>query len=284
MSTKLFNGYYIEQCNLKQLHKFSLKLREKMQEKEKEIYVRLLVNSSVYIYDKRNLIKVGYYELPKGEIEYKGPYSAFFRAYYHISDRFNKVQHSMTRDVDYDLSCNVTVIPTKTKILALIYAEQKEYHEVFESFKNVYKYPYWDNTDRPNDMTQKEWNARGREWDNALKPNDIPAMSGFGIECVPIFIPHVEKDELFSLCPMPAFENRILIHANRILSDRFFKRTITGDTTPITEIVPRVSEWIEYKESEEGKSELDKLEEEIKIHFKHLLTYEDLIEDYKEEI
>ncbi len=246
-----------------------------MLETQKKLYARKLIKLAVETYDTRTLTKAGYYELEDNDNEHLS-YPALSAAYWKINDRYVKTQGSMIRDVDYDLTCNVTVIPTKTKILALIFAEQPEFHYTFQQTKGIHPYGYQNSTDdRPEKMTEKEYEAIGKEWDRAM-PTGIPSMSGFDIPCTGKFLPNTETDELLQLYPIPAFEKRVKEHTLEILSRKFFKRTIKGDKVPLTDVVPRVSEWLKYKESDEGKAEYEILKMEIEPHLKNPLTREDL--------
>ena len=275
MSTNLRNGYYLKLCTLQQLHKFSLTLRKRMLETQKKLYAKKLINLAVETYDTRTLTKAGYYELDDNDTEHLS-YPALRAAYWIINDRYQKTQGSMVRDVDYDLTCNVVVIPTKTKILAMIFAEQPEFHYTFAETKGVHPYGYQNSTDAlPEKITRKEYEAIGKEWDRAM-PTGIPSMSGFDIPCTGKFLPNTETDELLQLYPIPTFEKRVKEHTTEILSRKFFKRTIKTDKVPLTEVVPRVSEWVEFKESDNGKAEYELLKPEIESHLKNPLTKEDL--------
>lgn len=246
-----------------------------MLETQKKLYARELIKLAVETYDTRTLTKAGYYEFEDNDIE-NISYPALSATYFKINDRYMKTQGSMVRDVDYDLTCNVIVIPTKTKILALIYAEQPEFHETFEQTKGVHSYGYQNSTDYlPKKITRKEYEARGREWDRAI-PTGTPSMHGFDIPCTGKFLPSTETEELLQLYPIPAIEKRVKEHTTELLSRKFFKRTIKGGKVPLTDVVPRVSEWLEYKESNEGKAEYERLRPEIESHLKNPLTRDDL--------
>lgn len=246
-----------------------------MLETQTKLYARKLIKLAVETYDTRTLTKAGYYELEDNDIEHLS-YSALSAAYWKINDRYAKTQMSMVRDVYYDMTCNVVVIPTKTKILALIYAEQPEFHETFEQTKGVYSYGYQNSTDAlPEKMTRKEYEAIGKEWDRAI-PTGIPAMHGFDIQCTGKWLPNIKTSEMLQLYPIPAFEKRVKEHTIELLSRIFFKRTIKADKIQLTDVVPRVSEWLKYKESEDGEKEYELLKTKIEPHLKNPLTREDL--------
>ncbi|MDD5453877.1 MAG: hypothetical protein PHW62_00030 [Candidatus Ratteibacteria bacterium] len=281
MSTKIYNGYYIDQRDLLALNKFSMKLRKAIREKQKELYARKLVDLATETYDTRTLIKAGYYK-PEEEDEKTRANIAWYVAYSTIEERYQKTQGTLTRDVDYDLTCDVTVIPTKTKILAMVHAEQPEFHKVFENLKGVHKYAYWDgDSDIPDGLTEKEFSDRGKEWDKAM-PSGIPSMYGFNIACTQQFLPWIERDVFFMIAPIAPLEERVKEHAKEIVSRRFFKHTIQGDTAPLNEIVPRVSEWIDYMESDDGKKEIETIKEELRAYLKNPLTPEDLFAEPEE--
>lgn len=76
-------------------------------------------------------------------------------------------------DVDLDFWWRFHILPSG-KIYALIGFEAEEFAEVWKGMSQVEHYPYWNNTDGPDDLSQEAWEARGDEWNHAVK---APALA-----------------------------------------------------------------------------------------------------------
>lgn len=83
-----------------------------------------------------------------------------------------------TIDTDFQL----VFFPYKKKFLGIAYTEHDEWYESWCKMPGVREYAYWNNTDKPCDISNNEWSARGRAWDKVLGYGDIPSMCGFTID------------------------------------------------------------------------------------------------------
>jgi hypothetical protein len=82
--------------------------------------------------------------------------SIFFR-------RAVEASKSMTRDFEcIDASVNVWLY--KKYAYVIFYGEHWLYED-FERPEGVEDYCYWNNTDEPDDVTRRQWEARGKTWD-----------------------------------------------------------------------------------------------------------------------
>lgn len=262
MSTKLFNGYYIDLCTLQELQDFSMRLRAEMKSKLEELYAKKLLELSTYYHDKKYVCKP--YTPQK--------YCPLLSAKWKIDERFYNIEKTNTRDPEYDFGFDATFIPTKDKILTLIYTEQSECIKVFESFPNVHPYPYYNNTDKPDNISNDEWEARGAEWDNALEPYDIPALQGFSIKCL-VYAPFFNREELLTHSNLiPSFQQRVN-HFTRIQQwDLFFKRYKRHYNSQ-----PQIHELFDWIETKSGKDKLNQFKSKISKQLKPIVTIEDLL-------
>lgn len=176
-------------------------------------------------------------------------------AYLEFIDRERKIKQTMQRDPVYDLDCEVVLIPIDGKVLGLLYTEQNLIKKRFEALSFVKRYGYWDNTDRPDYVTEVEWNERGKIWDRAIGI-EPPAKRGFTIDCSPNWkIP--KPANILQL--LPTFEKRVLSIATATVRDLFMRDQIG---MPNNEVLYKFGQFKEYSKSEEGKK---KIEEESKI-------------------
>jgi len=83
-----------------------------------------------------------------------------------INKRCRNVINSTERDVSYDLDLSILFAPANKKILIYPYYEYREY---FDLLKKYFKdYGYWNNSDKPEDVSEKNWNIRRKTWNDVL--------------------------------------------------------------------------------------------------------------------
>ena len=86
---------------------------------------------------------------------------------------------SFTHDV-YDFSHCLYVFPLKDKLLAMYFGRSEN---EFLISKNKYfsDYHYQNQTDRPEYISEKEWERRIQDWNLAIGPDFIPSHHGFRV-------------------------------------------------------------------------------------------------------
>lgn len=108
--------------------------------------------------------------------------------------------------------------------LALLFAQRNTYRTAFESISGVEPWPYWDNTDRPDDVSEAEWEERRDTWDRVLPFGTAPSTVGLswsllGLYDEPLLV-HLVKDhpDIATEC-IPIVERRAATVAfSRIVS------------------------------------------------------------------
>jgi hypothetical protein len=86
-----------------------------------------------------------------------------------------------TRVPGADFACDIAFLedPQDHALYALLFSERPEYRAAWESFEEVTPFAYWDNTDRPEEVTAEEWELRRQTWDRVLPyDDDIPSQRG----------------------------------------------------------------------------------------------------------
>lgn len=133
----------------------------------------------------------------------KSPLSA---ARLEIIERQISVQTTQRRDPDVDLEVSVTLIPTDELILVMIWAEHDNMVEVLR--KGLFPLPYWDNTDRPDNLSEEEWAKNGEIWMKALSHDRYHRPGNCGVTVS--FLPHLSgpSDELI-MKHIPTLKERV---------------------------------------------------------------------------
>lgn len=97
----------------------------------------------------------------------------------HEIDEFNRFPDIMNAEFDY--RCELVFFPTKAGILAMYFGNDKVRY-MLESTKYFKKFFYQNSTDRPENISEKEWNYRLETWEKALAPDYIPINHGFQVQ------------------------------------------------------------------------------------------------------
>lgn len=96
----------------------------------------------------------------------------------------------------FNLQNEIVLFPSQNKTLFLAYGDlfislldkvlsskRKEDRNFRKKYGFEY-YGYWNNTDKPNNISQKRWDERGNEWKELLAPDYIPSKHGICSELI----------------------------------------------------------------------------------------------------
>lgn len=111
----------------------------------------------------------------------------------------NKVKESILSEEilnsDYDYSCSMTIHPLKDKTLLLLFSQRNEYNKLFgewdkeeeiytkNKFDFIDEYNYYNNIDRPKNISENDWEVREKDWNNAIGYN-APSERGMIAEFI----------------------------------------------------------------------------------------------------
>jgi len=143
----------------------------------------------------------------------------------------------------------VQVIPLANKTLAMYFGNPDFFQECNFSFLSDYHYQ--NQCDKPEDISDEEWDKRKNDWDKAIGPDYIPAKHGFAVELF-------NKEWDFGITNFkkikkefyPTMEQRI-------------KRIIETFDEPDFPKDVSVSQYLDYIESEQHKNWVKEKSKEI---------------------
>ena len=239
MSIKIYNGYYLPFMELNELYQIVQGFKTQINMASEELFNKAIAVIATDIIDS---IKIGLQE-------HKRSSPVLVQAYFKLIEKQEEAKRTNSRS-PLDFSCSVCFIPviSRKKIYCLLYTEQKDFKNIWEAVPGVIFYPYWDNTDKPREISDKEWWARGQEWSEALGKG-TPADAGFLIECGNKGFPSVEKMLPF----IPSFTERVEKNARRITIKNKMKEIISsqknGNSTTST-LYPKILEWLKTPEGQ----------------------------------
>lgn len=241
MSTKIYNGYYLNKCSLDRLQAFCMRIRDRMEPVFEMLYASKVMKEAVDIIDEGALLNAGLYvrrDIDKEVLRaIDNPKSSrLWSAMWMVHERSNKIKETMKRDTAYDFDCQITFIPIKDKILAMVFTEQRLLEEVFSGHLSiagpqVHEYGYWNNSDKPDSISEEEWDKRAQDWDEV----NIPAMIGLNAQCTPVYLPMMQWDALFRKAQKPKYDERVSRHVFNLMLKLYEKEG--------GEVERRASDW-----------------------------------------
>lgn len=276
MSTKIYNGYMIGNCSLAELHIFVMKARQILDNVRENMYQKLVIN---WITNKIDRLTLNLLDEQK-IIEEEGCCLQTLARNY-IIKQIKEIKQTGGRDSEYDIDYNFSIIPIKDKILILIYFEREEFIEAWEGMEEVNDYPYWNNTDPPEELSDELWNKREKDWEEALPGVIAPVERAFNIDAQnAIYLSLYKKeDQESAVSKAKTLDQRAKFWAKEILRDEYFKEHHYFDTIAEEK---SISKWIKmanaFMEDIEGELKY-RFEEKIKLvksKLKSEITVEDL--------
>ncbi|MCH6469874.1 hypothetical protein [Sinomonas terrae] len=63
--------------------------------------------------------------------------------------------------------------PETGRLHLLVFADNPQYENTLDDMEGVEEYGYWNNTDRPDGLSEAEWDARREAWDRVM-PSGVP--------------------------------------------------------------------------------------------------------------
>jgi hypothetical protein len=104
-----------------------------------------------------------------------------------IKERRKDISRTGYRDPEVDFDFTVTLCPAEGTFYGLVHSEQDAWTDLLLNIDKVHHAPWWDNVDRPNDISQQDWDKRGDLWKQifARDPAMRPSHCGMTFEMTP---------------------------------------------------------------------------------------------------
>jgi hypothetical protein len=204
MSIKIYNGYKLkEDLSLRALEDKTTQLKRLIQSQADQLFKHHSINEIYYMYDLYKMFPEKFYERYKKITGYeyrqepKVDKSIFILDVVMGVKRMVKSARQSEALPFYNLEACIHIIPIKNKTLILWYGESDQLRTIFECQDWIEGYHYQNQADRPEDLSEEEWELRRLDWEEAL-PNGVPSDRGFTVDLV--------DEEKFPFLPMNVFE------------------------------------------------------------------------------
>lgn len=202
------NGFVLPKMNMNKLLDFCKEHSVKINEIAKENLLEFIAKELVEVIDN---IDAGFelkgIESRKEKQNYCSTYTSLI--YCEYRDRVQNIIKTSQRDPEIDFETLVSFFPIKGKLLAIFYSEQPEINKYWRDIPEVKDYHIQNSTDKPENVTKKQWEQRKKIWDIAYGgniynpvyhnrfvynfiPNDF-LFSNFEISDLIKYIPSFEK-------------------------------------------------------------------------------------------
>lgn len=176
MSTKIYDGYRLPNMSPYKLMQFLQSFRQPMNEAAYTLYKKAVLGVGVEILDRAaaGLLITGFNKLG----------AAYYTAKEFVREKQKEIKNTGLRNPTYDFSCEVCIMPAKQRLHVMLFTEQREMRDIWKQHPKVKFYGYWNNTDRPDNVSERAWRARGEQWDEVLGESGVPGHSGFAYDFI----------------------------------------------------------------------------------------------------
>lgn len=190
MSVKVYDGYKLDTTDVSVLFEKTERIRKEIKYIAVDQFAKLIVRKFTKYYDNDyNFESVledmmfGIHTDKRIDFELKIiRENKFSNSLYNIIKTLADVRHkksyySDTRDVSCDFHLILNIFGYKDKIVLYPFYEQKEYRKIID--QEFEEYAYFNNTDRPENISDKEWDERSKIWNYVLDNQEPLQFNAF---------------------------------------------------------------------------------------------------------
>lgn len=229
MSTKIYGGFRVanpEAMSLPVLQSLLGEMSARLTEVGRSLTLRHVLRSAIERFDLDCLRKAELISDPEdaGGDPGKDAQDGYITcAILRLLERTARVEQTGRRDTSIDMGCEVVLLPHESGLYGIVFAENRAIEEAFFVSAGIERFAYWNNTDRPDDVSEEDWAARGRLWDTLLPGSGVPAEHGFTRRLSPVCVmPSVEAAVTSwhqNPACVPSFDERVRAHVIRAVED-----------------------------------------------------------------
>lgn len=189
MSTKIYDGVRIEVASAYELTQLVKSIRERLLPIAQQEYYKALAKmlEQAYAYQKYQVNLDGGLQ-NFTEIKDTAPDSLVSVLSQTARQTINANKSAQTilefvRELDFDVKLMVFALPDG-RFLGIPYAENSALFNALMETPEIKEYGYWDNTDKPTEISKKAWKKRKDDWNLALPGIGVPLEEGFEYKIV----------------------------------------------------------------------------------------------------
>lgn len=186
MSVKIYYGFKFHSGSLRDLQAFLMKWRGILKPLHRAELAAVHARIATDTFDQS-------YTSPQ---KHAGK-TPLMEALHSVMDRQREIKKTGYRDCEVDFYFEVSIMPHGRNIYGIIYTERGNWRDLFLDQPEISDFSYWDNSDRPDEITARQWRHRYKVWNAILltDPDAIPAMRGLSAQCTTESL-YIEADEI----------------------------------------------------------------------------------------
>lgn len=271
MSIKIYDGYKIPALGHRELIDFLKNFGQLVRKSSNQMYYRSVVRLAVDIIDSYAIGKSC--KQTNKYVENCVPYS---EATTDVKKAMREIRQTGLRNPEYDYDCSLSIFPSTKYHLVIINSEKEEHYKIWRKQPGVEKFPYWNNSDRPSRISQRDWDQRLKDWEEVLDLDKPASLFSYTYECVPLYsIPDYSlKVNLEKY--IPSYSSRLTSCAKMVLGDEYMQANALNLNS--SETMRVYIEFIQSLTTDDGKAILNKKVEELKGKLKEKLKKSDLMQ------
>lgn len=246
MSTKVHHGFKINTVDLWELHGLMTSLRATCEPLARWHLTRTHLRRMIEEADERRV-------LPEVKRE-ESVWSTCFKRAMDAEAMLKKGR----RQPQLDFSFEVCLVPRGAYLLGLWYTEQRVFQDELFKLPKVEPYPYWNNTDQPEGISDEEWRARGEEWGEAIGWS-APAEKGFTYQITRPQMAGLFERELVTAEMHTSFEDRVARGARSLAIHRKWDKEAPPENA--VGVYLKIERWL--RDAKEGKAYLEGIKREV---------------------
>ena len=306
-STKIYNGLIFGTTNITEIYHQLLTLRDEAILIGTKLQAETMTEQVITIVDKYmtwthfGKKNESEFSIPEGETtihKTRNQQKILSFAVWDFKDKARECIRKDDIDRDYVLHLKIMVMPITDKVLGMEYGSRREFSELLFKCPIVKEYHFQNQTDRPDEISEEDWDIRGSDWDAALPGIGVPLYNGYELTIMDNgLLPLMPEYELL-IAVLPTFEQRVEVMAKEWLFQKYFIEI--KEAQPVEEEAPEdpnASPWeavmnerkkgdktmeIYWKaqarlKSDEGKADMADIENQLRVV---LLSTDDMIEKY----
>lgn len=249
MSTKIYTGFRFRSHDLFEIHGLIARWRQTLAKLHRVELAALIAGMCAETID-RNVTE-------PGRNAGKHPYR---EAREEIRTRQKEILGSGCRDPEVDFDFEVSVLPHDGAVYGMIFSERSRWIDFWMEQEGVEDFSYWNNVDRPSDISQGDWKARSETWSAILRSNaaGTPGMAGFSAQCTDR---RVQPDLAEIIDQLPTFEDRLSKQARSAATTLvYYKMKDEGANldNPL-ETIGRIERWLNREGAHIVQEEMQRL-------------------------
>ena len=240
MSTRILTGFRLPSTNLTQILSQLKEIKKQARITAQNCLAETIIRTALSDFDD-DFVKTGVIS-DKNHLA---------KAIGNVIDEQKQVAKTNIMNPSVDLSLEVVLFPRKKNTLGIYFGANKLVTEHIKTLPGWEDYSYWNNTDRPETVSNQEWKERKKVWDDVMPNNGTPIEHGLSFQLLPVewVVFDINKeDEDVVLCE--TFENR----AQRIAANM----TVSISLNKLKERKPSINDILKMYHTVKNLPEYDK--------------------------